>query len=124
MKQYDTITTDNVNFDDAILTVFEQLNELKRSNQTITYEDIDITFSLFRRIWVVLVYSYDDEMFGIPAMLTPGEIIATKEPLKFIGMPAHISPSDPDWRSKLEEWQLTQSPTTQQETPRATETEK
>lgn len=108
MKKLGTITYDNFSFDDAVLEVTAQFNELKRSNSTIEYKGINVTFSFFRRTWVILVYEYDDQMFGKPEQ--PDDTLPEFIKSKWIGMPDGIDPKDPEWRSKLEASRTSQEP--------------
>lgn len=106
MKKLGTIAYDTFDFDTAVQVVTEQFNELKRSNSTVEYKDINITFGLFRRTWVILVYEYDDQMFGEPEQ--PDDTLPVMDvKSEYIGIPPHIKPNDPEWRHKLEEWRRT-----------------
>jgi hypothetical protein len=106
MKKLDAITYNAFEFDDAVQIVTEQFNELKRSNATVEYKDIDVTFGLFRRTWVILVYEYDDQAFGKAEEFVMDSQPDTARYTKptHIGMMPGLDPKDPDWREKQEAW--------------------
>lgn len=118
MKKLGVIRNTVFDIDGALADVVDAFEEYRAQNNTVEYRDMHISHGVFGKVWVVLVFEYEDDpapTAGFESFIKPPlpelppteEMPALEQPepeikSQWIGVPDGIDPRDPKWREKME----------------------